>query len=1025
MVHILWVEARSVPRVRASVVVLILLLLSGPASMAVGEGDEPTSCTVMVDWGVEEHWDGGWNLTYDVLHRYLIVFDPAFTNGSSPSALSVEVEHHRDGEQIADATNTSVLSAGGEVDIVLSTEPMFGDSVSISVVTAEASCSRDLSITNWNQPVADHEITRETTWSMEGAEEGNGIEFEGRGWQQRTGSTLESNELGNGTLSLDSMNGTEGMLLELNLDRIWLNETYDGVELLRQDFEMSGNGSLFLNSTEQEEGGESDGFSVDVQVNDVYVLRSWDEGELTERFLIDGTGWLSFNGGDNNSSGGGFGQLSSFYYETWDEDDRRRLQHLQIEANATLRIYGAGGEHFSFDLDEFRVLERWEDGTREQQHFLILGGGEFGFVIEDEFFEVEVNGTIPVIHIETQGGETVAETIRVDGTYDGDAEGSFGFIRRIVDSGSQTNATGAMFEVDKIENEFWFNVSATPIGPITEEWEAEHNLTYEFTVPQTDWGNRTIRYQYIEDNGTVNNEYPEHSPIIMQAEAPEAEVMFENHISRETGAAPEIVVTGDRFSLVGNDAMILSIEVMAIVEGEMDGHTVEVAEWLGDYGESSHASGSIVNEGPLAGLLNEIHRWVEFDMGDNGSVEGFAFVEHQLVDRVLSPSVISEEENTPPSLISVGFREGRLLTEGDSAHLEVFVYDFDTDVTEVTADLSDLGLGVVELSDSGLLGDHTIHDDIWTAQVTYDGLEHGIFDVSLSIEDFWVTVEEQAPIEITNAAPRMLSLDFSPDTARRGQTVEVTVTAVDGHGVASVGIDLLSAGGELTTLSESDGAWFGQFVVPAGISPGERPIPVRITDGDGETVMATHIHPNGYPVDAPMLTIENEAPTVGSVSVLRSGEVIETIQVPNSGDALAHTLEATIDDPDGISSAQAKIGRLAPIGSSDAWLLMVDDGTGGDRVAGDGVYTLQFDARASLPEGNITIQVRATDTYLSTTPSIEQSHTLELEKLGSGGGGGDWFSDNSTTLVFGALGLLLIVGVTAVAISLRKSDADW
>ena len=86
---------------------------------------------------------------------------------------------------------------------------------------------------------------------------------------------------------------------------------------------------------------------------------------------------------------------------------------------------------------------------------------------------------------------------------------------------------------------------------------------------------------------------------------------------------------------------------------------------------------------------------------------------------------------------------------------------------------------------------------------------------------------------------------------------------------------------------------------------------------------------------------------------------------------------------------------------------------------------MQFDARASLPEGNITIQVRATDTYLSTTPSIEQSHTLALEKLGSGGGGGSWFSENSTTLVFFALGLLLIVGVTAVAISLRKSDADW
>jgi hypothetical protein len=548
-----------------------------------------------------------------------------------------------------------------------------------------------------------------------------------------------------------------------------------------------------------------------------------------------------------------------------------------------------------------------------------------------------------------------------------------------------------MFEADKIENEFWFNVSATPIGPITEEWEAEHNLTYEFIVPQTDWDNRTIRYQYVEDNGSVTNEYPEVSPLIMQAEVPEAEVMFENHISRETGAAPEIVVAGDRFSLTGNDAMILSIEVTAIVEDEMDGHTVEVAEWLGDYGENSHASGSIVNEGPLAGLLNEAHRWVEIEIGENGSGDSIAFVEHQLVDRVLSPSVVSEEENTPPSLVSLGFREGRLLTEGDSAHIEVLVYDFDTDVTEVSVDLSELGLGVVELSDSGLQGDHTIHDDIWTALITYDGLNHGMMDASVVIDD----------------------------------TVDVSVTALDGHGIDSIGIDLLSAGGALSVLSESDGIWRGQFVVPDGISPGERSIPVRITDGDGETVMAIHTHPNGFPVDAPMLTIENEAPSVSSVSVLRSGEAVEKIRVPYSGDALTHTLEATIDDPDGISSAQAKIGRLAPIGSSDVWLLMVDDGTNGDRVTGDGVYTLQFDVRTSLPEGNISIQIRATDTYLSTTPTIEQGHTLELKKLDSGGGGGSWFSDNSTTLVFVALGLLLIVGITAIAISVRKSDTEW
>ena len=1011
------------PRARQALVILATLLLSTQASLVLAEEETQTTCTVLVDWDVEEHWDGGWNVSYDVLHRYLVVFDPPFTGGDTPTSVTVSVEQHRDDSQIADDSNASYISAGGEIDIVLNTEPEFGDNVHISVTTAEAICSRDLSITRWNQPMADHEITRETTWSMEGAEDGNSIDFEGRGWQKRTDDILESNELGNGTLMLDSMNGTQGLMLAFNLETIWLNETYDGVELLNQDFEMRGNGSLFLNTTEEEEG-ESNGFSVDVDVHEVLILRSWEEGSSTERFLIDGTGWLSFNGGDNNSSSGGFGQLSSFYWETWDEDDRRRLQHLQLEANATLRLDSGTSEYFSFDLDEFRILERWEDGVREDQHSLILGGGEFGFLIDDEFFQVEVNGTIPVIHFESLGGETVAETIRVDGTYDGDAEGSFGLIRRIVDSGTQENATGSMFEVDKIENEFWFNVSATPIGPITEEWEAEHNLTYEYTVPQIDWWNRTIRYQYIEDNGTANNEYPEYSPIIVQPQQPEADRIFENHISRETGSAPEILIPGDSFALVGNNALMLHVDVMSVVDGVMDGHNVTLAEWIGDYGGDTYASGSVINEGPLAGLLNEVHRWIEISLGDNSS-EDIAFIEHQMVDRVLSPSIISEEENTPPSLLTVGFREGRLLTEGDSAHLEVLVYDFDTDVTAVSVDLTEIGLGIVELSDSGLIGDHTIHDDIWTALVNYDGLTHGVIESSVTIDDFWVSVVEDASIEISNAAPRMMSLEFSPDSVVREDTVDVTVIAVDGHGVESVAVDLLGVGGELNQLVENNGEWVGQFTVPIGISPGERIIPIRITDGDGETVISVHTHAGGFPVDAPKLTIENEAPIIANVSIIRDGEIVDTVHVPSTGDPITHLLEVAIEDPDGVSSAQAKIGRLAPIGSSEAWLLMVDDGTGGDRVEGDGIYSLLFDVRTTLPEGNITIEVRATDTYLSTTPQNEQQQTLELEKLNPGGSGGNWIADNSLTLVAVGLVLLLLVGVTAVVISMRNSESEW
>ena len=69
-----------------------------------------------------------------------------------------------------------------------------------------------------------------------------------------------------------------------------------------------------------------------------------------------------------------------------------------------------------------------------------MGEGDFGFEIRDDELNIDVNGTIPLVHIESNGGETVSDTIIVDGTYDGDIEGSFGLVRQIVDSGVQQNS---------------------------------------------------------------------------------------------------------------------------------------------------------------------------------------------------------------------------------------------------------------------------------------------------------------------------------------------------------------------------------------------------------------------------------------------------------------------------------------------------------------------------------------------------------------------------------------------------------
>ena len=1013
-------------RGREALAVLSLILLSFPACMVSAQEEQAMTCQVLVDWDEDWQWDDDGNYTIGVLHRYRVAFDPPFTNGSSPGATNLSVHHLREGIDIIDSLNVSMISAGGEIDVLLSTTPVFDDIVTIEVETIEAVCSRTLKVTNWNQPIADHEVTRETDWSltgMEGVEE-QGISFEGRGWQRRAGSILESNELGNGTLFLDLTNDSGGAVVNLNLDRIWLNETYDGTELIHQDFEMSGDGALSL------QGGEDGGdFAIDAQISDAYVLRSFSEGEVTERMRFEGTGWLSFNGGDNNSTAGAFGQISLFYYEIWDDDDFRRLQDVQIEANASVRLSGADSNSFSFELDELIMREKWEEGIRTDQYTRLYGSGDFDFVASEEYPYIEANGTIPIFHIQSEGGETVANTVIVDGTYDGDAEGSFGLVRRIVESSVYENASGNLFEADKIQNEVWFNVSATPFGPIEQEFEAEHNLTYEYTVPQEDWWNRTIRYTYVEDNGSVEDEYPENSPIIHQAEAPEASSVFSNHISRETGVCPQILMVGDSFSLVGNAAMVLDVIVTGESEQAVDGHNLSVAVWQGAFGEDSLASGSVINEGMLAGLLSEVNRWVEVELGDSGPEDDIAFLEHQTIDRVLYPAIITLDENTPPSLFSdlqssVKFREGILTTEGGMAHLEIVVDDVDTDVIAVSADLSGIGLGTIELSDSGLLGDQIIHDSVWTARISHDGLQFGQISVTITMQDFWTTVDTDASLLVTNAPPRMTSIDFSPETTLRGEQVEVTVTAVDGHGIESVAVDLLGIGGDLTQLTSTGESWSGTFTVPESMAPGKQSIPILIIDEDDASISTTNVQTGAYPKAAKQLAIENDPPTISKLTLLRDQVVVESVKVPLSGDAMYHTIEVTIHDFDDVSSAQAKIGRLAPIGQSENWLLLYDDGTGADRVAGDGIYTLQFGARSTLGEGEMSIRVRATDGFLSMTPISEQNHIITLERASSGGDGSNWVTEHSTELVVGSLGLMLVLGLGAFVYAMRDSNLE-
>ena len=223
---------------RNTLIVVSMLLLMMPFSSISGQAiNDETQCKIIVDWS------NGTNSE----HAYII------NNLSLVNETEVHWSHENQSGQVLDSgiIYPNWTENGTQARIILPTIIDLGDSISIDVKVSETeiSCSRIIDITYWNQPINDHEITRTTTWILEQSG-GDGqeyeLEFTGRGWQLRNGNQLESNELGAGNLSIISDDGETRIETEINLDRVWLNESMNGIELEQQQFEMFGNGSMFF-----------------------------------------------------------------------------------------------------------------------------------------------------------------------------------------------------------------------------------------------------------------------------------------------------------------------------------------------------------------------------------------------------------------------------------------------------------------------------------------------------------------------------------------------------------------------------------------------------------------------------------------------------------------------------------------------------------------------------------------------------------------------------------------------------------
>ena len=136
------------------------------------------------------------------------------------------------------------------------------------------------------------------------------------------------------------------------------------------------------------------------------------------------------------------------------------------------------------------------------------------------------------------------------------------------------------------------------------------------------------------------------------------------------------------------------------------------------------------------------------------------------------------------------------------------------------------------------------------------------------------------------------------------------------------------------------------------------------------------------------------------------------------------TISVEVEDSDGLNAVQIKFHELLPADEGESWKLMYDDGSNGDIVAGDGVYSISFQAR-HLADGFVEIEIRGLDVYGQST-IVKHNVIIESGNSNIGTDPSEGIVELlSNPIVIFSL-LFVLVGVTVgVVIFLRKNGVNF
>ena len=847
---------------------------------------------------------------------------------------------------------------------------------------------RNLRVAVWDDPNTAHEVAFSSNIEIfqNDNDEIFDLNLHTSGWQigDENGRVVRD-EVGNGTLIFSDGSEEQPLTVSLEINRAWRNKTSLRGEIQNEGYEFVGNGTMKGTLNQFGAPGE-----VNTTVHQAIWKRYWTPSQDIEIANLSASG----NMGVNDSEMAVDAEIARLVFGYKDVNGTRHDERIGIEGNAIIKIKDDDGLDVTQYIDVFEFEEIIKDTKKVDSTSVLIGHGIIGAVIDQENFFVIINATIHNLTQIERDGKTLADTFHMSGTYTGDVEGTFGQVRKIEEVIFDTNATGIEFEVNKIRNQEWNNISGGILGGFAQMagFEAYQNETLMHDVVSTNYENRTIfiAWEQTGSEPSSGSEKPERSPqLINERDNTSTSFLGSFDLRTARGMTPQSPITGDNICLNQLNERTLCLTFGTIHYQEIAGISgVEVIDWEGQYSTEGNASGMMIQNGPLTGLIAKSTHL--FKIGTSEYI-----LQEQNLDVILEPQIISREQNTAPIIEEHFFESGVFFNDGTESIIQVPIKDAERNIHSTEINSPSLNLDKIQLNDRGINGDRNAADGIWSAKIKVNMDKRGEFIMMITSKDIFGEEGVSTQNLILNEAPPKLNMvSFSLNEVNRGQEVTIIIQASDNSGIARASVDLQAYGNELIDMIFSEQTWSANINIPNGVIPGDFYPLIRLEDIHNVVT---------YSFSSTSILVLNDNPKLENLSI--SPNLIDRGKMEGVVEII---ITVNAFDPDDLLFVQVWTGEIIPNGG---WQMMeiVD--------SSENLFTTNISVRDSLPAGQWDLIIRAIDTKNSVS-KLNATLTITIDTSDTGIAGID--EQTTNTLLWIAIGIsITFIAIIVVIIAPR------